>query len=311
MYLKCLVANTRPAVQLSWFIRTLDGDDEVTSNTSISTDDILYSTSATLLYNHAHPFKFVVLACKETSLPRLLKDSETFLVLESPSNKTLPNGSALTYTKYDSKIELRCSDEAMLYFAWKKHRTDKSFQKLVYGLVGEELDYKKFTNEYEIDSTGAIIAREVGFQHEGIYTCFYGDGLAEGQKVYNVLVYDAAPPTFSEITPRASGNNALFLVISVAAVVFFVIATILCKETSVRGAFLQLYISLRCHESRLLHVSTLELLKIASSLKFYVVPNKKLRKILSKCRGGILQKKHLKLDEATQTVESEMVLTMA
>ncbi|KAJ8021861.1 putative cation-transporting ATPase 13A3 [Holothuria leucospilota] len=50
---------------------------------------------------------------------------------------------------------------------------------------------------------------------------------------------------------------------------------------------------------------------LAFTAEFYVIPNKNLRKILSKCRGGILQKKHLKLDEATQTVESEMVLNMA
>ncbi|KAJ8048538.1 Protein NLRC5 [Holothuria leucospilota] len=194
--LKCRVTNARPAALLLWLVRTLPSDLNVTLETLLLEESLSHTTIVKTTYSIQSLSRFALLMCKETSSHQVLKQSESLILLENSLHDISNITPGLKYIEIKSKMELLCSESSMLYLAWGKIMPDGSFSNLAYSIPSEQWNKTVYSGTYHLGTKGSLIAFEVGFQHEGIYACLYGDGTSEYQTVYEVFVYVAPIPAY-------------------------------------------------------------------------------------------------------------------
>ncbi|KAJ8048540.1 hypothetical protein HOLleu_00895 [Holothuria leucospilota] len=146
--LRCRVTNARPAAQLLWLVRALPSDLNVTLETLLLEESLNHTTIVKTTYSIQSLNRFALLMCKETSLHQVLKQSESWILLENSLHNISNMTSVIKNIEIKSKMELLCSDSTMLYLSWGKIMLDGSFSNLAYNIPSEDWNKTVHSSTY-------------------------------------------------------------------------------------------------------------------------------------------------------------------
>lgn len=184
--LDCSVTDARPAVNLTWVQRTAKGEVHVPCHTSVHYNGRTYHTQARVTLKQSQfPTSFAVLVCKSHSSPPLMTQSESGVLLDINDHNISLNKPVQMYVSKGTTVSLPTVYAKSLYLVWKKRSTMHEYSSLIATFRGKVLKLE----DYETDARRSLLIPVVHLYHEGIYVCFYGDGVTEGLLLYNVSVF--------------------------------------------------------------------------------------------------------------------------
>lgn len=124
--LVCSIKNSRPAVPLSWAMRTVEGDRNITIAVESLPNEEYFTTVAKMRYqhiSHLHHFMFVC----EAIDPKSLLDSDVSFVVAEVTQTNVDVAHAVFITlKIDDSVSLPLPGQDNLFFVWKKFSLRKS-----------------------------------------------------------------------------------------------------------------------------------------------------------------------------------------
>ncbi|KAJ8048742.1 NLR family CARD domain-containing protein 4 [Holothuria leucospilota] len=192
----CVIQDARPAVPLSWMVRTYLEDQNVTYNFSFTNETNSFFTSRVTT---RQPFTYspflALLVCKADAPPGLLLMNES-LVLLLNEEETLPTIEPVKiYAEIRSKLEMNCSRNTTVHLVWHVRK----FSEPAFKNVGVASLVNMFTShivDCTLSDTGSLIISNVTAQHEGVYRCISSNGFEDYIVIYEVLVFSPPYPRY-------------------------------------------------------------------------------------------------------------------
>ncbi|KAJ8017792.1 hypothetical protein HOLleu_44567 [Holothuria leucospilota] len=186
----CTVTDARPAIPLSWMVRTTNGDRNMSSRSVITNETNVYFTSrTTILDPFAYSEILTLLACKADGPLGLLERNESLVLLQN-SNETLINIKPKQIAvEIDSKVQLHCNYSKVSYLVWQvKQPSEAVFKAILYIVFVEENFTHINDKDYKLQQASLVIEK-IRVQDEGTYRCVSGNGLEDNVIVYSVILF--------------------------------------------------------------------------------------------------------------------------
>ncbi|KAJ8048891.1 NLR family CARD domain-containing protein 4 [Holothuria leucospilota] len=197
----CSVLDSRPAVRLDWFVRTVSSDKNVTSRLETTETDGLYSTHVSTSNAFEYSSTLAFLICKAVHPPDMLNQDESMVLLQNRNINTSDVETITKYVKKDTQMKLDCNNGEIEFVVWKKMTSlDQRPTVTLAGILSEEFS-SVVSGGYILDDAGSLIVSDVDIEHEGSYRCIYGDGLSDGVKEFSVSVYVPSYPMVEGCNP--------------------------------------------------------------------------------------------------------------
>ncbi|KAJ8050840.1 NLR family CARD domain-containing protein 4 [Holothuria leucospilota] len=200
--LLCSVQNARPTVKLQWVTRTTSGDRNISYEFSTTHGETWFTSSALttkVFYFSSH---MALHACMAKSLPGVL-DYEKVMVLVYKGKVDLSSVKPIKKNEeLNSRLELPCSDDDVGFLIWKKNAKglSETFDEiLLYSILIGESYTQMLVADVNVEENGVLVVPQLRLEHEGTYSCFYGNGLTDGVTVYEVLAYVNPTPPYPVI----------------------------------------------------------------------------------------------------------------
>ncbi|PIK41129.1 putative NLR family CARD domain-containing protein 4 [Apostichopus japonicus] len=196
----CFVRDSRPAVNLSWTIRTNGGDRILPSNyMNFTTDNVTYTSHVTATFSFGELSVLSLLVCRANSVPLNLVKEENVLLIEKEMDYTKLATPIKIYLNIHSAMNLSCTDLGLNLVVWKWSPQQYAFETL-YISIFEKRNHTKISNkEYKLEEEGSLSLQSTLAQHEGLYSCVYDNGDRGGIVLYDVLVMVDPTPIFPVI----------------------------------------------------------------------------------------------------------------
>ncbi|KAJ8048577.1 hypothetical protein HOLleu_00943 [Holothuria leucospilota] len=188
--LSCSVKNSRPAVDLNWYIKRIANDRVLHSEEIVTSVNMLYTSWVTTLYNVSHSTGTVVYVCKSINRPFLLTHEYSLILIQNLGQKYDDVEPETIYAKYLTSVELNCTNQPVLYLIWKKQSPTNHIVNLVDSLFLNNTSYtNSYSNNFYLTKRRSLCINEVDVAHESVYICNFGDGISETTKMLNLQVY--------------------------------------------------------------------------------------------------------------------------
>lgn len=188
--LECSVVRGRPAIPLKLLARTITDDKDISVNTTVTSDGEGYTSCVAT----SDIFKFstllVLLVCKASPVTGILKNEESYLLAQNSLINFPSEDLTVLYTEQSSRMELSCGVAGTAFIVWKKGDSteDKKPNVLIYSVnIGERFT-EIIADDMALAVDTSLIVRSTKVKHSGYYFCLFGDGFADGAKVYKVVV---------------------------------------------------------------------------------------------------------------------------
>ncbi|PIK55064.1 putative NLR family CARD domain-containing protein 4 [Apostichopus japonicus] len=196
----CFVRDSRPAVKLSWSLRTHGGDHVLPSNYKKYTfDDVTYTSHVTATLSFGESSVLSLLACRANNVPLNLVEDENVLLIEKEMDYTSLVTPIRRYLKIHSPMNLSCTDLGLNLVIWKWSPESDAFETL-YVSIFQNSNHTKISNmEYKLEDEGSLSLQNTLVEHEGLYACVYDNGVSGGSVLYDVLVMVDPTPVFPVI----------------------------------------------------------------------------------------------------------------
>ncbi|XP_071851038.1 uncharacterized protein [Apostichopus japonicus] len=196
----CFVRDSRPAVKLSWSLRTHGGDHILPSNYKKYTfDDVTYTSHVTATLSFGESSVLSLLACRANNVPLNLVEDENVLLIEKEMDYTSLVTPIRRYLKIHSPMNLSCTDLGLNLVIWKWSPESDAFETL-YVSIFQNSNHTKISNmEYKLEHEGSLSLQNTLVEHEGLYACVYDNGVSGGIVLYDVLVMVDPTPSFPVI----------------------------------------------------------------------------------------------------------------
>lgn len=198
----CAVRDTRPSVTLSWFIRNVTCDVNITSTVTVLYENAVSSTVVTTSIN-VFSKVLTLLVCKAIDPPPLLKRNESVILVQN--DKKISDVETITKTIERGRgIQLVCgySDRGASFLVWKKVGRNVATHLIYAAYVGQNYTHLN-SNDYELGYNGDLINKNMNLKHEGEYKCTFMTEDSEGVTKYKVIVYVNPVPAY----PIVNGCN--------------------------------------------------------------------------------------------------------
>ncbi|PIK42370.1 hypothetical protein BSL78_20767, partial [Apostichopus japonicus] len=196
----CFVRDSRPAVKLSWSLRSHGGDHILPSNyLNFTTDNVTYTSHVTATFSFGEASVLSLLACRANSVPLNLVEDENILLIEKEMHYTSLANPIRRYLKIHSPMNLSCTDLGLNVVIWKWSPQQDAF-KTLYVSIFHKSNHTKISNrEYKLENEGSLSLQNTLVEHEGLYACVYDNGVSGGIVLYDVLVMVDPTPIFPVI----------------------------------------------------------------------------------------------------------------
>ncbi|XP_071850906.1 uncharacterized protein [Apostichopus japonicus] len=196
----CFVRDSRPAVTLSWTIRTYGGDHILPSNyRNFTTDNVTYTSHVTATFSFGESSVLSLLVCRSNSVPLNLIEEENVILIEKEINYTFLVNPIIRYLKIHSPMNLSCTDLGLNVVIWKWSPERYAFETL-YVSIYQNSNHTKISNrEYRLEDEGSLSLQNTLVEHEGLYACVHDNGVGGGIELYDVLVMVDPTPVFPVI----------------------------------------------------------------------------------------------------------------
>ncbi|XP_071852231.1 uncharacterized protein [Apostichopus japonicus] len=196
----CFVRDSRPAVKLSWKIRTHDGDHIIPSNyRNFTTDNVIYTSHVSASFSFGESSVLSLLVCRANSVPLNLVEEENVVLIEKEMDYTSLATPISIYLNIHSPMSLSCTDLGLHLVVWKWLPEQDAFETL-YVSIFQKSNHTKISNkEYKLEDEGSLSLQNTLVEHEGLYACVYDNGVRGGIVLYDVLVMVDPTPVFPVI----------------------------------------------------------------------------------------------------------------
>lgn len=203
----CVIQDARPAVPLSWMVRTYLEDQNVTYNFSFTNETNSFFTSRVTT---RQPFTYspflALLVCKADAPPGLLLMNES-LVLLLNKEETLPNIEPVKiYAEIRSKLKLNCSRNTIVHLVWHVRKFSEPAFKNV-GVAFLVNMFKSHIVDYNLSDAGSLMISNVTAQHEGVYRCISSNGFEDDVVIYEVFVFSSPHPRYLVVDGCDAGQD--------------------------------------------------------------------------------------------------------
>ncbi|PIK43972.1 hypothetical protein BSL78_19175 [Apostichopus japonicus] len=184
----CFVRDSRPAVKLSWTIRT-HGGDHISPSNYMNLQLIRNITShVTATFSFGESSVLSLLVCRANSVPlNLVEEENDFLVEKEIDYTSLANPIRINL-KIHSPMNLSCADLGFNIVVWKWSPQQDAFGTLYVSIFHKDNHTKISNKEYKLEDEGSLSLQNTLVEHEGLYACVYDNGVSGGIVLYDVLV---------------------------------------------------------------------------------------------------------------------------
>ncbi|XP_071853242.1 uncharacterized protein [Apostichopus japonicus] len=185
----CFVRDSRPAVKLSWTIRTHGGDHILPSNyRNFTTDNVIYTSHVTTTFSFRESSVLSLLVCRANSVPLNLVEEENVLLIEKEMDYTSLATPIRIYLNIYSPMNLSCTDLGFNLVIWKWSHEQVAFETLYVSIFHKSNHTMIGNNEYKLEDEGSLSLQNTLVEHERLYACVYDNGFSGGIVLYDVLV---------------------------------------------------------------------------------------------------------------------------
>ncbi|PIK38199.1 hypothetical protein BSL78_24966 [Apostichopus japonicus] len=196
----CFVRDSRPAVKLSWTVRSHGGEHIIPSNyRNFTTDNVTYTSHVTATFSFGESSVLSLLVCRANSVPLNLVEDENVLLVEKEMDYTSLATPIRRYLKIHKPMNLSCTDLGINLVVWKWSPQQDAFETL-YVSIFQKSNHTKISNkEYKLKDEGSLFLQNTLVEQEGLYACVYDNGVSGGIVLYDVLVMVDPTPVFPVI----------------------------------------------------------------------------------------------------------------
>lgn len=190
----CAISGSRPAIPLQWVSRTANSDVNATSNMRMSSEGIIFSTFASVNQTfYSHP-DLVLLVCKAIQNPSFVSFRESIILVQNKYPESLLSSSVIVMVQYKTEVKLTCPRWNSSFLVWKMKLGENDSEHELAIFISTEDIKETLLEGYLVDNKGSLVIPNIKVHQEGIYYCFYGNGLMSGVESHHVIVYVLPTP---------------------------------------------------------------------------------------------------------------------
>lgn len=193
--LSCRAEGARPAVNLTWVTRNIDGDVLLNSKSYYIRDGVTTTTVANITVDSKIVNVLALFICSAEFSYNIIRRTESQIIIENPTYNTGDIQPKVELFEMHTNQTLVCGDEDSQLFVWKKKTSANMFETI---LLSTMENSTLLTEGYNSMSNGVLTLRDVGVRHEDIYICSFGNGISGGYQFYNLSVF--AYPLYGGLT---------------------------------------------------------------------------------------------------------------
>ncbi|KAJ8018853.1 hypothetical protein HOLleu_42932 [Holothuria leucospilota] len=196
----CFIRDARLMIPLTWMVRTIHGDRNISSVLSVTNQTSFYTSKVSTTNPFAFSARLALLVCKADDPMGLLKRNQS-LVLVSKQKLDPKSENVITkYFKIGSQIRLECSANQFLFLLWQVKQTSQDKEILIiYTVLKEDTFSRRYDDDYNLESNGSLAVYDVTVKHGGLYSCISGDGITDNVIMYNIVVFVLPVPPYPVI----------------------------------------------------------------------------------------------------------------
>lgn len=197
----CSVMNARPAVELTLASRTLNGDRNISQDMIITKEGTSFASRVATKEEFRNPSLLILIVCKAFSLPGILEENESLMLAKIGKIDFSSQTPTRKYIERYNKTELSCTHSNPSFGVWKKGSSleDKELELLMYFVLIEEEFEDIFSRDVTLGNDGSLIIPAADISHEGLYFCFFGDGMTDDVTLHQVVTTVQPIPTYPVI----------------------------------------------------------------------------------------------------------------
>lgn len=189
MEVACFMRDARSWIPLTWMVRTIDGDKNISHLSSVTNRTSFYTTAVTIDEPFIYTSLLTLLVCKADSASGLLKRDESLLMLTNKIANSYEEARITLYLEVGDRLALNCSDIQTSYLVWQfKNGIDDTFENVIYVYLIEETFVITLTHDYYLDGKSTLTVSTVKAKNEGAYRCIASDGMQEDVIIYDVFI---------------------------------------------------------------------------------------------------------------------------
>ncbi|PIK55416.1 hypothetical protein BSL78_07687 [Apostichopus japonicus] len=230
----CSVNATRPPLTLAWKLQTVHGKQNISFEAKVVENQEVFTTLIAVDQSELDKNTFAPLVCDTEVNQPFSSIKDAFILLEINQPDVILSEAVLLRHSENESVTLPCSDDDLVFFVWKKQINASEYKVLAHGSSGYAMiESSKYTLR---NKTSLNIARS-SVEYNGIYVCFFGDGVYEGMTLYNVSVSESIG------TDRKNDKNwtgiilPLVIVVIVVLVLVIMIIVVLIKRGKTCGEY--------------------------------------------------------------------------
>ncbi|KAJ8051019.1 Histidine--tRNA ligase [Holothuria leucospilota] len=239
----CALHEVRPNISLSWMKRTSSGDRFITSGKFITPGRVWYTSHITTFMTLDHSPSLQLLVCKVEGPSGLLERDESLILLQRSNGSFQAVQPTQRLVELHKRLELSCAETDTMLIIWKRYQKANKEKELLlwYGVSRGEHVSKVVDEDYTFGVSGNLEIKQLEVQHEGLYICFFGDGLSDGVIKYQVDVYDSRQEAQTE-SSCIEVPFALYIIKNkITSMTRYQIASVFRKDIEEAGRYRELY----------------------------------------------------------------------
>ncbi|KAJ8051016.1 Histidine--tRNA ligase, cytoplasmic [Holothuria leucospilota] len=189
-HLLCSLHEVRPNISVSWIKRTPSGDIVIPSKEFVSPGNVWYTSHVTSLTTIDNSSLLQLLVCKVGRPSGLFEQDESLILVQHSDGNMSTIQPIKRRIELHTKLELSCDKTLPIFIVWKKIKSNKEEEVLLWHAVSLGEHVSKIVNEdYLFRIPGNLQIKRIELEHEGLYVCLFGDGFSDGLTKYQVDVY--------------------------------------------------------------------------------------------------------------------------
>lgn len=197
---KCSVRGVSPNVTTNFYIRTVLGDKSISSESVIVSDGGTYIAAVTTQDVFHYSSVLSLLVCRVNSPPGMLEHNESLILIQNNRTDLSAKAKLLKYIELNKTVRLSCSDQNIGFVVWTKGKFNQARDQetLLYAVFLGDGFTEKYDDDVFCAHGGSLTIQDVKIDHEGVYSCIYGDGLTDNVIAYHVVVIARSYPVIEQ-----------------------------------------------------------------------------------------------------------------
>ncbi|PIK51576.1 hypothetical protein BSL78_11538, partial [Apostichopus japonicus] len=193
----CAVQKARPAVDIFWSRRIAEGEiDIVSQEKGVVNGNITFSSYAVMISQPLIPGQLLLLVCKGSTLPKLLKSEESVLLVQQYYRfRPEYSSSERRLVEKGSNTVIHCTQGELFYLVWTKFH-ENTVEQVAWAIFLKDNISNSMSETVEVGFNGSLKLIDINPNQDGLYSCNYNDGDSDMTNFYHVLVYVIPDPPY-------------------------------------------------------------------------------------------------------------------